>query len=393
MRLGLYADLVYRREGDRLSTDRAFILFVTSLFPRIEELVVFGRLDPEPGRSAYTLPEEGVRFVALPHYASVVSVGRLVRSLRGARRAFDRELERLDAVWLFGPHPVSLAFAGAARRRGKPVFLGVRQDLPAYIRNRLPSRRWAWAVPAAHLLEQAFRALARRLPTVVVGEDLGRKYARGRARVLVTGFSLVRARDLVPLPEALARSWDGTLRIFTVGRLDSEKNPLLLPEILAELRHRDPRWRMAVAGVGRLADAVLRRAQALGVADAFELIGYVENGPALWREYRASKAFLHVSRTEGLPQVLFEAQAMGIPIVATDVGGVAAALGHGTRGLLVPPDDANAAADALERLRVDASLRATLVERALAYATEETMEAQLDRLAAFFRANMTPPAR
>jgi glycosyltransferase involved in cell wall biosynthesis len=72
--------------------------------------------------------------------------------------------------------------------------------------------------------------------------------------------------------------------------------------------------------------------------------------------------------------------------VATDVGGVSAALAHGERGLLVPPGSAGAAAEALERLERDESLRRRLIERGLAHACTETMDKQLDRLHDFLTA-------
>jgi len=163
MRLGVYSDLIYRRAGDgTVSADRAFIRFVTALPPRVDEVVVFGRLDPTPGAYPYVLPTENVRFVPLPHYPSVFHVWRLLGALRGSSAVFARELERLDAVWLFGPHPLALAFALISRRKSMPLVLGVRQDYPAYIRNRLPSRVWTWALGAAWVLEAAWRELARR---------------------------------------------------------------------------------------------------------------------------------------------------------------------------------------------------------------------------------------
>ena len=379
MRLGVFADLVYRRDGGTLSTDRAFVLFVTSLAPRVGELVVFGRLHPEPGRSFYELPREHVRFVPLPHYPRVTDLRGVVRAARRARATFVRELPHLDAVWIFGPHPLSLLFVLAALRRRKRVFLGVRQELPSYIAHRLPSRRWLWAVPVAHALEQAWRLLSRRAPAVVVGAALGRRYPGS----LATGFSLVRDTDLVRVADAQARPWGG--RILTVGRLDPEKNPLLLAEILRRLREADDRWTLNVVGQGPLEQALRARAAELGIADALELRGYVNNGPELWSLYRGANVFLHVSFTEGLPQVLFEAHAAGTPVVATDVGGGRAALGGGTTGLLVPPNDVAAAVEALERVRDDADLRRNLAARGLAQAARETMDAQHARIAEFLQ--------
>jgi glycosyltransferase involved in cell wall biosynthesis len=384
VRLGVYADLVYRREGDVLSTDFAFVRFPVGLSAHVEELVLFGRLHPRPGSEPYPLPP-GIRFVPLPHYPSVFHVGALLRSAARSVRTFSRELEHLDAVWLFGPAPLAVAFGFAARRAGVPVVLGVRQDYPRYIADRLPSRRWFWAVGAAWLLELAFRRLARTCRTVAVGEALAAAYRRG-APVLATGLSLVSAAEVADAAEAAARSWDGELRLLSVGRVEPEKNPLLLAEILAELRRGDPRWRLRVAGTGALVEQLRRRAVELGVADALEPLGYVANGPELQKLYRESQAFLHVSLTEGVPQVLFEAHAAGLPVVATDVGGVRAAVDGGRTALLVPPRDAVAAACALERLRDEPELRRALVAAGLERAREETLEAQLARVAEFVRA-------
>jgi glycosyltransferase involved in cell wall biosynthesis len=385
VRLGVYADLVYRRDGELVTTDRAFVRYLLALPPRVEELVLFGRLHPEPGRELYPIPPEVARVVPLPYYPDVKDVAGVVRSFGGARKAFERELDRLDAVWLFGPYPVTLLFAAIALRRRKRLFLGVRQDFPLYVKHRLPSRRWAWALGAAYALEAAFVALSRKAPTVVVGEAMGRRYRRAGGRVLATGFSLIRANELVSLDDALARSWDTPeLRALYVARLDPDKNPLLLPEIVQGLLERDPRWRLTVVGRGSLGDELARRAQELGVAHALDLRGYVENGPPLWEIFRTSHALLHVSVHEGLPQTIFEAQAAGTPIVGTDVGGVRDALQDGRAGIVIPPRDAAAAIDGLERLRTEPELRRRFVSAGLEQAARETTDAQLDRIYAFF---------
>jgi glycosyltransferase involved in cell wall biosynthesis len=382
---------VFGSDGDRVSTDRAFILFVVGLADHVEELVLFGRLDPEPGQHEYVLPAK-VRFVGLPHYPRLTSIGALLRTIRTARWRFASELDSLDAVWLFGPHPVTLFFAWQARRRAKPVFLGVRQDFPKYVSNRLPSRWWAWAVPAAWTLEVMFRRLARRLPTVVLGEELARKYRAGPAPVLSMSFSLVRTSDIVSLDDALARSWEGPLHVLSVGRLDPEKNPFLLIDALARLRERSPRWRLRIVGTGPLAEPLADRVRNIGLGPAVDMLGYVPNGPRLWDVYRSSTVFLHVSWTEGIPIVLLEAEAAGLPIVATDVGGVRAALGDGERGVLVPPGSVDAVVDALERLEADQALRRALVERALQDVATQTFDAQLERLSAFLKVNSSSPS-
>lgn len=390
MRLGVYVDVSFRRDGDRLSGDRAFVQFLAGLAPHLDELVFLGRLDPSRGLGPYphVLPAERIRLAPLPYYRSTASAVDLLRSVRGSVVALKRELPRLDALWLFGPHPLALVFSRIARRRGTPIYLGIRQELVPYAAARTSGIRRAWALPVAAGLELAFRRLARRLPTVVVSAPLARRYAGGRAPTLTAAFSLVRERDLVSVDVALARPWTGHLQLLSVGRLSPEKNPLLLADILAQLVGLEPRWRLRVVGDGPLSSRLAARAARLGVAERLELAGYVPSGPALWAEYGSSHAFLHVSVTEGLPQVLLEAHAAGIPVVATDVGGVREALGDGSSGILVPPRDVRAAAAAVRRLQNEPELRRELVTAGARAVQEHTLEKQCARILEFFRAEL-----
>jgi glycosyltransferase involved in cell wall biosynthesis len=171
------------------------------------------------------------------------------------------------------------------------------------------------------------------------------------------------------------------LRMLSVGRLDPEKNPLLLADVLARALEDDSRWRLEVCGDGSLMTALEQRLAQLGVADHALLHGYVPIDDGLWELYRRSHALVHISLTEGVPQVLLEAFAARLAVVATAVGGVPELVQD--CGLLVPPADAGAVADALKRLLTDASLRAELVENASARVREHTLHAECARLAAF----------
>jgi glycosyltransferase involved in cell wall biosynthesis len=374
VRVAVYSDFPYQRDGKGLWCGEAFVLFACRLHAFAERVVLTGRLDPRPGRMAYRVPPE-VDFLPLPNYPSLArpsaALGAAVRSLR----RFDRLLRDVDAVFLLGPHPLSVAFALLALRRRKRVVLGVRQDFPRYVRHRNPRRVDLRA--EATVLDAAWRALARRLPTVVVGEELERRYRGARSHPLAV--TLVDDDDVVAPEVALARRWDGERRLLSVGRLSPEKNPLLLADVLAAL---DDRWRLVVCGDGPLAPALARRLEERGLTPRAELHGYVPYDDGLRELYRSSQAVLHVSRTEGVPGVLYEAFAAGVPVVATAVGGVAGAAGEGA--LLVAPDDAQAAARALERLQ-DGDLRRRLVEAGHGKALDHTMGRECARLAALLK--------
>ena len=381
MRLGVYTDYSYSREGDSYYAERAFFTFITRLAGMVDKLVLFGRLNPAPGRSHYRVPDE-IDFVPLPYYESQADARAAVRAMVASLRAFWRSLRDVDAVWLLGPHPLAIVFAFLAAVRRKKVFLGVRQDMPVYTRSRHPGKRWMMG--AAYVLEWSFRLMSRIFPVVVVGPQLADNYRSAR-RVLALSVSLVGEDQIVDPQDAAQRVWNGgELRILTVGRLETEKNPLLLADVLARLREQDPRFRLLVCGEGPMENDLRKRLEELGVADHAELLGYVPITDGLLDVYRSSHAFLHVSWTEGLPQTLFEAFAAGLPVVATAVGGVPDAVGQSA--LLVEPGDAEAPAAQLKRLADDPALRGHLIESGVERVRSHTLEAESGRVVAFFSA-------
>ncbi len=377
MRLAVYCDYSYRLDGGKLYAELPFSLFLRGLAPHCERLVVTGRLDPAPGRFPY--PVEDIEYAPLPHYSSGADVLGVMRALPVGMRRFWSMLAGVDVVWVLGPNPPqALAFALLARLRGRKLVLGVRQNLPALIRHRHPRKPALWL--AASALETAYRLLARAVPVVVVGPDLARRYRAAR-RTHVAYVSLLSEADILPADQD-SRSFTGPeLRMLSVGRLDPEKNPLLLADVLASALRADSRWRLEVCGEGTLMAALAERLEELGVAERARLLGYVPIDDGLWTLYRSSHALIHVSFTEGVPQVLLEAFAARLPVVATSVGGVAD-LVHGC-GLLVPPADAELCADALQRLVCEPTLRGELVDQAAARVREHTLNAECARLAVF----------
>jgi glycosyltransferase involved in cell wall biosynthesis len=300
-----------------------------------------------------------------------------------------RALSGLDAVWVSGVHPLGLMLILLASLRGVRVIVLIRQNSLEYFRSRLPNPRWRPLLLPIRVLDLAFRTLALRLPTTVVGNELGHLYRAPRANVLVMRINLLERSQLAASPRL--GDWSGEVRLLTVGRIEPEKNPLLLIQALARLQKgATGDYRLIWAGEGRLAGRVLDAAEAAGVGDRVELRGFVPFGPDLLELYRDAHAFVHVALTEGAPQVIYEAMGSGLPIVATDVGGVRGALGNGDAGLLVPPHNVEELVAAVERLRADPRLRESLASRALELAGDATIESEASRVVEFMRG--TPAA-
>ena len=384
LRLGVYSDYSYRVDGDVVTAEFPFARFVEGLAPHFERVTAIGRLDRRPGRFAYPLTD--VAYLPLPHYDSGADLRAVLAALPISLWRFWHALSELDVVWIMGPTPPqSILFAFLARLRRRRVVLGVRQNLPELIRHRRAGR--PGVIAAAELLEWVWRSLARTLPVTVVGPELAEHYRSARS-ICTIYVSLLRDSDLLPA-SADSRDYDeDRLRLLSVGRLDPEKNPLLLADVLVQALRRDPRWHLDVCGDGTLADALTQRATALGVADRLILHGNVSVDGPLWDFYRQAHALLHVSLTEGVPQVILEAFAARLPVVATAVGGVEPVVSG--RGLVVPPDDAEAAAVALQEVLDSPQRRRRRVDAAQAAAARHTLNAEAATLARFLAGEAQP---
>ncbi|MGI9020533.1 MAG: glycosyltransferase [Solirubrobacterales bacterium] len=383
-RLLVYVDAPFRAgpEGRLYTNSEAFpfMSFVAEVGAGFAHLHVLGRAASPDAGADYELPP-GPTLLPLPYYVSLRRLLSVAGSAAGTLRAMWRGLSQVDVVWVFGPHPLSLLLALLALVRRRRVILGVRQDTMRYFRARLPGNAWAPLLVPLWLLDRAFHLLARAVSTIVVGSELERAYGGPRPGLVSATISLASTADV--LERAPEQTADGARRLLTVGRVEPEKNPLLVVEMLAELNRRRPGFSLLWAGTGRMSAEVLDLAARRGVADRIELPGFVPYGPELISLYRDADMFVHVSLTEGSPQVLVEAMAAGTPVVATNVGSVAATLEEGRAGLLVPPNDVDALVEAVIAFADDPERRRRCVERGLELARGFARDAEAARLAQF----------
>lgn len=153
------------------------------------------------------------------------------------------------------------------------------------------------------------------------------------------------------------------LRVICVGRLSSEKGHAGLLEAFASLIARGVRARLVLVGDGPERDALIRQSAALGLEDNVEFAGR-KNERDVQLEIAKSDLLVLPSFMEGLPVVLIEAMAIGVPVVASCVAGIPELIDDGTEGLLFRPADWHALSAAMAKLLSDNNLRARIVEAA-----------------------------
>lgn len=147
-------------------------------------------------------------------------------------------------------------------------------------------------------------------------------------------------------------SQGNVVKIVCVARLDAPKDHALLLGALATVKNVP--WVLELIGDGPLTDKVQQMTRVLGLTDRVVFSGLCNDVPA--RLARAD-VFALVSDWEGLPLSILEAMRASLPVVASNVGGVAESVTDGVTGFLVPKGDRTVLADRLARLLGDAALR------------------------------------
>jgi glycosyltransferase involved in cell wall biosynthesis len=256
-----------------------------------------------------------------------------VPRLRAALGKDTPHLVHVNRTWLWD-RPVDIT-AATLVRGAATVVVEHTQSLPTRSKRQ----------------RQLRQRLAERVGAMVQVSDAAAREAEryigllpGTVRTIYNG---VEPADPLPANRPLGRP----VTIGAVGRLSWEKGYEYLPPILRAL----PDTRALIVGDGPDRTKLSRLAQAEGVADRFELVGWqhdVEN----W--FPQFDLLLAPSRSEGSPPLAaLQAMMVGVPVVAADVGGIPEAIDDHDTGILVPPADSEAMAAAIDELIVDDGLR------------------------------------
>lgn len=257
---------------------------------------------------------EGAVLRVLPR-ARHLEVGRV----RALARALARDRIAIAHAFLFNANP----YAWAASRL-------------AGVRRLVTSARNCQGI--GRVRDLANRVAFRGSDVIICNGEAVREFVhrhygapRERCAVIYNGVDL---EQFAPGPSAAG----GPARplVLTVARLVPQKDLDLFVEAAARLAAAHPSVRFAIAGDGPCRPALQALAAERGLADRLTFLGARKDVPALLRE---ASAFWLTSAVEGLPNVLLEATASGVPVVARDVGACREIVRHGATGYLVPARD------------------------------------------------------
>jgi glycosyltransferase involved in cell wall biosynthesis len=299
-----------------------------------------------------------------------------IGSLRALRRyrSLTRGVDIVDA-WLVP----AFTLAGLARPFAPvPVVLAGRRSLRDTHRTRTRFRE-----AAAH---RAFRAITAVVANSQAAADQTILYdGVDPAKVHVIRNAVMPATSTPGAREALLQRWGFARDAMVVGNIANfrpGKGHELLLDAADRLRGRFPMLRWIFVGNGPLEDWLVNQIRARDLGSIVELHTGERDARRLYPGFDIA---VQASSTEGLPNVVLEAAAQGLPIVATDVGGTGEILTTEIDGILVRRGDGQGIADAVARLVLDASMRARLGAAASVRSREFSPERLATETAGLYR--------
>jgi glycosyltransferase involved in cell wall biosynthesis len=174
----------------------------------------------------------------------------------------------------------------------------------------------------------------------------------------------------VDMPDQIPKRRDPDAHLLAIGRLEYQKGFDVLLKALAQMN--DKRSRLTILGVGNQDESLRQLALDLGLADRVSFPGFTTN---LEEYFARSTAFVLSSRWEGFGCVVIEAMAAGLPVVVTDCDyGPPEIVTHERDGLVVPTDDPERLAQAMDRVVAEPSLAAKLSAGGLERAKDFRLE-------------------
>jgi glycosyltransferase involved in cell wall biosynthesis/predicted metal-dependent phosphoesterase TrpH len=287
---------------------------------------------------------------------------------------------RYDLVHVTAPGPSGIVASLLSRVSGTPLLASYHTELATYAGLRSGDGGLE-AISTAAL--SAFYTTPSRVLSPSPAADhslLGLGAEGGRIDRWERGVDTARFTPGKAEPGA----FPGELRVLYAGRLTREKGVDLLAESFLLARRAEPRLHLLLAGGGPEEGELRAR---LGEHATF--LGWLD-GDELARAYASADLFLFCSRTDTYGQVVLEAGASGLPVVAVGEGGPAALIENRHTGILCRPD-ANHLAGAVLQLASSPALRARLGEAAIRHAGTRSWERALEQLAGGYRRALAEP--
>lgn len=372
MNLGFYYHTPYAiREGKQVYVPSYIGVFIESLAESLDKIYCFFHRDDNSYEANYLITRENVVFISIGTKQS--SAYRLFFS-KLITYPLKKYSNEIDAMLIRGPSILLPAFSKVFKPKPAVVML-VGNQLKGI--DSLPQPLWRKAlIKLMWQLNQKKQERVVKSSLLLVNSDellkeyVGKAYKLGKIET-----STIMEKDFFEREDTCKGR---LIKLLYTGRYDISKGILDLVDVLKEIRQKEKKVVLCIAGWSPKGDASIKifwdKVAQLGLQSYVKDYGYLPIGEELFNVYRQADIYLMPSYREGFPRTIWEAMANSLPVISTNVGGIPMKITSGREGILVPPKNPLKMAAEVIRLIEDAKLRRKIIKNGFAMAKSVTVE-------------------
>ncbi len=339
-------------------------------------------------KNGIAMPEE-VNIIELPGFTGVVDfIKRLPLILPKLISILYKEIRKADVVMVMHDDFLGLLTILETRRQKKShiLFLGGNQE--EVVRNKYSGLKKWCAIRLARLFDRIDRYwMDKGLITLATGSEVIERLSKPGRRIYPYFTSLISSEDIVY--RDVRDISPNSAVILYAGFLTENKGVHILLRAFARFReeYHSPDIKLHLAGDGYYRPQLEALCEELEIRRNVVFQGFIGDREKLKKLFMESDLFVLPSMSEGIPKVLLEAMAYGVPILTTDVGGIPDIILNEVNGLMVPPDSVEELLNRIAAILGDLKFRQKLVEGGYRFIQEHTSEKQAKEIVNYLYGN------
>ena len=324
----------------------------------------------------YKIHSKKIIIQGLSYYSGYISA--LIKNKKIKNDIKKMSIYWKSPVYIRHPNPFTKYVYCLAKKKNLPIVLHLVGDTNAVINKGTKYKGVIkfFAISYLKYHDYTIKKIIKNNYTLVNGNGLRRFYSSDNDKIKEIRTSSFFQSEVCSKIKQLNTN---PVKLLYVGYLRHEKGLDYLIEAIVDLK-KTMNVELTIVGVGDYSDHLKEKINNLNLFENIKFKGHVELGEKLFSIYQDHDIFILPSISEGTPRVLLEAMCNGLPVIATNVGGIPYTIKNKKNGILIESKSSKSIVDAIKLLINDDILRKTIVKNGYSFALNNTLECHVDEV-------------
>ena len=383
MKLTVILDELFYWDGKYHSSLFSAGKFMQYFLPYFKEITICAPTQRvkciDPSNYAVTLEKIGLRGKELPSWKTLKEfLQKLPANMLEISGVILRSVKESEIIWIKLPSIVGIIGFFFAKVYHKPLVLDIGGNAKeAWRRFQYQGVYKILVKIGGFILHKITSLMINYALTLLTGEELYRLYGKNKRSVLFTR-TLFEERDIFHRQDTCQKE---TIKLLYVGKIIADKGIFCLLGATKNLLEEGYNIYLTIVGFGPEEEELKRKIEDLNISKNVEFKEYIPFGRRLLQIYRNADVFIMSSiHFEGFPRVILEAMGAGLPVLATNIGGVSGIIKNNENGIIIKPNSQEDICRAVKELIQNPKLRRKIIRNSLYSIKQHTAEVEVKKV-------------